>query len=85
MAELSPATLDQRTWTGLDPARAKLPSPRDLSLFEVTLFCLLEHLVFRETLPLVPYPALLRFAAEFRERPSARRTTYRFDPEPGAL
>jgi glutathione S-transferase len=55
---------------------------RDLSLFEVTLFCLLEHLAFRETLPLAPYPALVAFAREFGRRPSAQLTAYRFDPRP---
>jgi glutathione S-transferase len=53
--------------------------PRDLSLFEVTLFCLITHMQFRQTLPLDPYPGLLRFADEFATRPSAQRTAYRFD------
>ncbi|MDC0666663.1 glutathione S-transferase N-terminal domain-containing protein [Nannocystis radixulma] len=61
-----------------------LPSPRDLSLLEVTLFCLVDHLSFRSTLPLEPYPALVRFAEEFARRPSAARTPYRFDPPPDA-
>jgi len=58
---------------------------RDLSLFEVTLFCLLEHIGFRPTLPLDPYPALTAFAGAFATRPSAQRTVYRFDvPPPSA-
>ncbi|HEY8509367.1 MAG TPA: hypothetical protein VIL32_13470, partial [Steroidobacteraceae bacterium] len=52
---------------------------RDLSLFEVTLFCLITHMQFRQTLPLDPYPALLRFADAFAARSSAQRTAYRFD------
>lgn len=56
-----------------------LPS-HDVSLVEVTLFCLIEHMVFRPTLSLEPYPALVRFAAEFAARPSAQRTHYRYDP-----
>jgi glutathione S-transferase len=56
-----------------------LPSPRDLSLFEAALFCLVDHLSFRPTLPVEPYPALVRFAGAFAARPSARRTQYRFD------
>lgn len=56
-----------------------LPAPRDLSLFEVTLFCLVEHIGFRATLPLDPYPSLRQFAHEFARRPSARHTEYRFD------
>jgi glutathione S-transferase len=59
-----------------------LPSPRDLSLFEVTLFCLIEHLTFRGTLPVEPYPSLVRFAQGFAARPSAQRTAYRFDVPP---
>jgi glutathione S-transferase len=56
-----------------------LPSPRDLSIFEVTLFCLVDHIAFRGTLSLEPYPALTRYAEEFASRPSAQRTAYRFD------
>jgi glutathione S-transferase len=52
---------------------------RDLSLFEVSLFCLIEHLVFRPTLPLAPYSALVDFSKTFAARPSAQRTRYRFD------
>jgi glutathione S-transferase len=59
-----------------------LPSSRDLSLFEVTLFCLIEHLAFRETLSSAPYPALVEFARAFGTRPSAQRTPYRFDTAP---
>lgn len=52
---------------------------RDFSLFEVSLFCLIDHLTFRSTLPIDPYPSLLRFHREFETRPSAQRTIYRFD------
>lgn len=52
---------------------------RDLSSFEVSLFCLIDHLIFRPTLPLNPYPSLVRFGEEFARRPSAQRTVYRFD------
>ncbi|MBK8942734.1 MAG: hypothetical protein IPM79_35350, partial [Polyangiaceae bacterium] len=61
---------------------AELPEPRDLSLFEVTLFCLLEHLGFRPSVSLEPFPALRGFAATFGSRESARGTPYRFDPPP---
>lgn len=53
--------------------------PRDFSLFEVSLFCLVDHLAFRGTLPVEPYPSLVRFSEEFAARPSAQRTVYRFD------
>lgn len=49
---------------------------RDLSFFEVSLFCLIEHLQFRVTVPFA-YPALLEFAAEFSNRESAQKTRYR--------
>lgn len=63
----------------LDEALRLLPSPRTLSVFEVTLFCLMEHLTFRGTLSPEPYPALVRFTREFGTRASARATAYRFD------
>lgn len=53
--------------------------PRDLSLLEASLFCLLEHLDFRNTLPLAPYRHLAAFAAAWCERPASRRTAYAFD------
>jgi glutathione S-transferase len=56
----------------------RLPS-RDISLFEVSLFCLIEHLVFRPTVPISPYPSLIRFSEQFAARPSAQRTVFRFD------
>ena len=56
----------------------ELPA-RDLSLFEVALFCLVDHLRTRESVPLSPYPGLVEFADRFSVRDSARRTPYRFD------
>ncbi len=61
-----------------------LPSPRLVSLFEVMLFCLVEHLAFRGTLSVEPYPQLVRFTRDFAARPSAQHTAYRFDPAPPA-
>lgn len=66
----------------LDAASRALPAPRDLSLLEVTLFCLVDHLRLRPTVPLEPYPALVRFCDAFAARPSAERTPYRFDAAP---
>ena len=63
-------------------ALQSLPTPRNLSLLEVTLFCLVEHLVFRPMVPLEPYPALRRFAAEYATRASAQSTRYRMDRKP---
>ncbi|WP_394827840.1 glutathione S-transferase domain-containing protein [Pendulispora albinea] len=56
-----------------------LPSDRDFSFLEITLFCLITHLEFRDVLPLGPYPELSKFSRDFAERPSARETVYRFD------
>ncbi len=61
----------------LDEALALLPAPRDLSVLEVSLFCLVEHVVFRPTVPLDPYPRLRAFAEDFGRRESAQRTPYR--------
>ena len=66
----------------IDEVLSALSTPRDVSLFEVTLFCLVEHIAFRGTLPLEPYASLRRFAAEFGKRPSAQRTVFRMDTPP---
>ena len=66
----------------LAEALAALPSPRQLSLFEVSLFCMIDHLHFRQTLPVEKYSALESFARSFAERPSAQRTPYQFDVRP---
>ncbi len=64
-------------------AALRLLPPRDLSLFEVSLYCLVEHLRFRPTLPIDRFASLVSFCTEFGMRPSARRTVYRLDPRPG--
>lgn len=71
------AWLDERLPSVIDA----LP-PRDLSVLEVSLFCLVEHLVFRATIPLAPYGRLTAFAREFGKRASAGNTAYRFDAPP---
>ncbi|MFN7130888.1 MAG: glutathione S-transferase N-terminal domain-containing protein [Myxococcales bacterium] len=70
--------LDER----LEQVRSELPPSRCFSVFEVTLFCLLEHLAFRPTVQLDELSNLRGFAREFAARDSARRTVYRFDPPP---
>ena len=62
-----------------DRAIATLHPERDLSFLEVSLFCLIEHLEFREVLPLDPYPQLRAFAQRFTARSSAKATAYKFD------
>jgi glutathione S-transferase len=66
----------------LPTALAALPSPRDVSILELTAFCLMDHLHFRSTVPVEPYPILLDFARAYAARPSAQRTPYRFDAPP---
>ena len=62
----------------VDAALAALPE-RDSSYLELALFCLLEHLEFRQVLPLAPYPRLLAFREVFAQRASARATPFKFD------
>ncbi len=64
----------------VDEALRLLRSDRELSLFEVTLFCLLEHIAFRPPVSLERHAALRRFVADFGSRPSAQQTPYRLDP-----
>jgi glutathione S-transferase len=78
--ERSLAWLDKN----LDTVLRTLPPRRDLSLFEVSLFCLVDHLAFRRTVDIAPFCALMRFAEEFGARPSSRDTIYRFDTPPAA-
>lgn len=54
----------------------------EIALFDLGLFCLLEHLPFRNPIDLSPMPRLTAFADNFRTRPSAQATPYRFDAPP---
>jgi hypothetical protein len=60
-------------------ALAALPPQRDLSYLEVTLFCLVTHLEFREILPTGSYAELNKFCQRFAARASVGETLYRFD------
>jgi hypothetical protein len=64
-------------------ALQKLRTDRALSVLEVSLFCLIEHIQWRRTLPFGAYPALAEFARSFASRPAAMRTAYAFDVPPG--
>ncbi len=70
--------LDQQ----LPAVLAEHPPDRTLSLFEVALFCLIDHVETRGTVPLSGVPRLVEFSGRFGERESARRTPYRFDVPP---
>jgi hypothetical protein len=62
-----------------DEAILSLPSDRDLSYLEVSLFCLVTHLEFRELLPVAHYQNLTAFCQRFSERSCSRATPYHFD------
>jgi len=66
----------------LSDALNALPTSRQLSLFEVSLFCMVEHLHFRQTLPVEQYSNIEAFRKSFATRPSAQRTVYQFDVPP---
>jgi hypothetical protein len=80
--KMTKSLLGMLAWLELhaEPALAALPPSRDLSYLEVTLFCLVTHLEFREVLLVDPYPRLTRFRDGFAERASSAATSYRFDP-----
>jgi hypothetical protein len=60
-------------------ALAALPPDRALSFIEVTLYCLLRHLEFRNVLPITPYANLSSFGLSFESRESIRSTEFKFD------
>ena len=64
----------------LEDLIAALPPQREISLFEASLFCLMEHLVFRPTLSVAPYARLNAFVDTFATRDAARATVYRTEP-----
>jgi glutathione S-transferase len=63
----------------LPEALHSLPIDRSLSFLEVSSFCFLTHLPFREVLELEPYPNLRAFCSAYAERPAAQATGFRFD------
>jgi glutathione S-transferase len=65
--------------TNLAQALRQLPESRELSLFEVSLFCLIEHLAFRPTVPIAKHAQLVAFGAHFGRQEAAQRTAFRFD------
>ncbi len=60
-------------WRWLDAhvpeALNALPASRQLSLFEVSLFCMIEHLHFRQTLPVEQYSNIEAFRKDLRDAP----------------
>jgi glutathione S-transferase len=80
-AKLRTSLLNMLSWleTNAKAALAQLPSERDLSFLEVTLFCLITHLEFRKVVPTIAYSALNDFCRSFGGRQSAEATVFRFD------
>ncbi len=80
-AKLQASLLGAMEWLEINWGRAidTLTPERDLSFLEVSLFCLIEHLEFREVLSLEAYPALRAFRQRFAGRSSARATAFKFD------
>lgn len=68
------AWLEEHVQAGLEA----LPA-RDLSFVEVTLYCLVMHLEFRDVLPMAGYANLQAFCRRFGARASAVETTFKFD------
>lgn len=63
----------------LPAALAALPQERDLSYLEVTLFCLVAHLDFRNVMSTAPYDELCAFRQRYGTRAACRDTEYHFD------
>jgi glutathione S-transferase len=68
------AWLDQN----ISDALIQLPAC-DLSYLELSLFCLVDHLEFRDVMSIEPYRHLRAFRDRFAERPSATATPFTFD------
>jgi glutathione S-transferase len=63
----------------VDEVLAQLPPDRELSFLELTLYCLVRHLPFREALSTEPYTRLNAFCSGYEARPSVSDTPYRVD------
>lgn len=65
--------------SNVDAALGLLPAERDLSFLEVSLFCMMRHLAFREVLPVEGYARLQAFCSRYEGRPAIIATTFQFD------
>jgi glutathione S-transferase len=63
----------------LPGVRAEICQPEALSFLDLTTYCFVTHLDFRQVADLSPYRALHAFCEEVGRKPSARATSYRFD------
>jgi len=67
-------------WLDQNLADLRRQLPRhQLSLFEISLYCLVAHIPFRIPMDLSGMPVLVEFEKSFGERPSAQGTPYRYD------
>ncbi len=62
----------------LEDIRRQLPR-HQLSLFEISLYCLVTHIPFRLAMNLAEMPALIEFEKSLGKRPSSKNTLYRYD------
>lgn len=76
---------DSLSWLDaqLTAALTALPQDRSLSFLEVTCFCFVTHLGFREIADTSGYANLQRFCQAFAGRASALATPYRMDTQVG--
>jgi glutathione S-transferase len=80
-AKMRKQLLNMMAWLeeNVSTVLAGLPPQRDLSFLEVSLYCLVKHLEFRNVVPTDPYAKLNEFCQRFEKRPSVSETTFRFD------
>jgi hypothetical protein len=80
-AKLRTSLMNMLSWLeeNVSAMLAALPPDRALSYLEVTLFCLVTHLEFRDVLPTGSYTELNKFCQQLATRASVRQTAYRFD------
>jgi glutathione S-transferase len=62
--------------TDLNGIISAIPSPRNVSIFEISLFCLFKHLIYRPTIKIDSLTKIARFADDFSQRRSAKMTEY---------
>jgi glutathione S-transferase len=82
--KLRSSLADSLAWLDaqLTAALASLPAERTVSLLEVTCFCFITHLDFRQMIDVSGYTTLRSFCRVFAARLSAAATPYQFDVRP---
>jgi glutathione S-transferase len=80
-AKMRRSLLNMMSWLeeNVGAVLAALPPQRDLSFLEVSLYCLVKHLEFRNVLPTDSYAELNTFCERFATRASVSETSFRFD------